>query len=168
MVIDDISLLDHRTFSMRIRRFSSFFFFLLIFHRISFVNGCSCQLDGTGMTMICEQIHTLNSYQQCMHEQLNHQSDVKLRRGGLITNLTIRNHQLKTISNGLLQFSYANILYQLNDLRYLHVINGTLKHIDQRALALVEQALEHFDVSFNELQQMPRISDDVEQHTNLV
>lgn len=103
-----------------------------------------------------------------MHEQLNHQSDVKLRRGGLITNLTIRNHQLKTISNGLLQFSYANILYQLNDLRYLHVINGTLKHIDQRALALVEQALEHFDVSFNELQQMPRISDDVEQHSNLL
>ena len=136
--------------------------------RLSRANGCSCQLDGTGMTMICEQIHTLNAYQQCVHEQLNHQSDVKLRRGGTITNLTIRNHQLKTLSNGLLQFSYANILYQLSDLRYLHVVNGTLKHIDQRALALVEQALEQLDVSFNELQQMPRISDDVDQHSNLV
>jgi hypothetical protein len=125
--------------------------------------SCSCRLEGTGMTMICENVQSLIGYQQCMHEQLTLQSDLKLRRGGVITNLTIRHHQLRSLSNGLLQFSYANILYQLSDLRYLHLVHGTLKQIDAKALALVEQALEHLDLSDNELQQMPNIADENEQ-----
>lgn len=113
--------------------------------------------------MICENVQSLIAYQQCMHEQLTLQSDLKLRRAGVITNLTIRHHQLRSLSNGLLQFSYANILYQLSDLRYLHLVHGTLKQIDPRALALVAQALEHLDLSNNELQQMPNIADEQEQ-----
>ena len=113
--------------------------------------------------MICENVQSLIAYQQCMHEQLTLQSDLKLRRGGVITNLTVRHHQLRSLSTGLLQFSYANILYQLSDLRYLHLVHGTLKQIDPRALALVEQALEHLDLSNNELQQMPNIVDEQEQ-----
>ena len=113
--------------------------------------------------MICENVQSLVAYQQCIHEQLTLQSDLKLRRGGVITNLTIRHHQLRSLSNGLLQFSYANILYQLSDLRYLSLLHGTLKQIEPRALALVEQALEQLDLSNNELQQMPSIADEHEQ-----
>ena len=130
--------------------------------------SCSCHLDATGMTMICDDISSLIAYQQCMHEQLTVQSDFKLRRGGVITNLTIRNHQLRSVSNGLLQFSYANTFYQLSDLRYLYIVHGSLKQIDNRALALVEQALEYLDFSHNELQQMPKISTDNEPYSNLV
>jgi hypothetical protein len=132
------------------------------------VQSCTCHLDGSGMTMMCDNVHSLIAYQQCLHEQLNLQSDLKLRRGGVITNLTIRYHQLRSLSNGLFQFSYGNIFYQLSDLRYLYIIHGTLKQIDNRALALVEQALECLDVSHNELQQMPRIADDQEHYSNLM
>ncbi|CAF5013195.1 unnamed protein product, partial [Rotaria sp. Silwood1] len=62
--------------------------------------SCSCSLDSAGMTMICTNVHSLTAYQQCMHEQLNIQSDFKLRRGGVITNLTIIHHQLRSLSNG--------------------------------------------------------------------
>jgi len=129
---------------------------------------CSCQLDGTGMTMICDNVQSVLAYQQCIHEQLNSQSDIKLRRGGIITNLTIRNHQLRSISSGLFQFSYGNHFYQLNDLRYLYIVHGTLKQIDNRSLALIERALEHLDLSNNTLQQMPKISNNDEQYSNLV
>ena len=129
---------------------------------------CSCQLDGSGMTMICDNVHSLIAYQQCVHEQLSLQSDLKLRRGGVITNLTITNHQLRTLSNEFLQFSYGNTFYQFSDLRYFYVVHGTLKHIDNRALALIERALEYLDLSNNELQQMPKILHDNEEHSNLV
>jgi Leucine-rich repeat (LRR) protein len=130
--------------------------------------SCSCQLDGTGMTMICDSVDSIIAYQQCIHEQLNSQSDLKLRRGGVITNLTIRYHQLRSLSTDLLQFSYGNHFYQLNDLRYLHIIHGTLKQIDNRSLSLIERALEHLDLSNNELQQMPKISSGNEQSSNLM
>jgi hypothetical protein len=130
--------------------------------------SCSCHLDGTGMTMICDNVHSIIAYQQCIHEQLNLQSDLKLRRGGVITNLTIKHHQLRSLSNGLLQFSYGNNFYQLSDLRYLYVVHGTLKQIDNQALTLIERALEYVDLSNNELQQMPKILNDNEEHSNLV
>jgi len=130
--------------------------------------SCSCQLDGTGMTMICENVQSIVAYQQCIHEQLNLQSDLKLRRGGVITNLTIRYHQLRSLSNELLQFSYGNNFYQLNDLRYLYIVHGTLKQIDNRSLNLIERALEYLDLSNNELQQMPKISNNNEQYNNLM
>lgn len=117
--------------------------------------------------MICINVDSLLAYQQCLHEQLNIQSDFKLRRGGVITNLTIMNHQIKSLSSGFLQFSYGNnYVYQLNDLRYLHVVRGTLKHIENGALQLVERALEHLDFSHNELQHMPHIEKD--QYSNLM
>jgi len=129
--------------------------------------SCSCNLDGTGMTMICTNVHSLVAYQQCIHEQLNQQSDLKLRRGGVITNLTIIHHQLRSLSDGLLQFSYGNNnLYQLSDLRYLYIIYGTLRQIENRALTLIERALEYLDLSNNELQHMPQIHN--EQYSNLV
>ncbi len=130
--------------------------------------SCSCQLDGTGMTMICDNVQTILAYQQCIHEQLNSQSDLKLRRGGVITNLTIQHHQLRSLSNGLLQFSYGNTFYQLNDLRYLYIIHGTLKQIDNRSFTLIERALEYLDLSNNSLQQMPKLSNNDEQYKNLV
>ena len=102
-----------------------------------------------------------------MHEQLNTQSDLKLRRGGVITNLTIVEHQLRSLSAGLLQFSYGNnYMYQLNDLRYLYIVQGTLRHIEKRALALIDRALEYLDLSNNEFQQMPE--NDNGQYGNLV
>ena len=130
--------------------------------------SCSCQLDGTGMTMVCDNVHSLIAYQQCIHEQLNLQSDLRLKRGGVITNLTIKHHQLHSLSSGLLQFSYGNTFYQLNDLRYLYIVHGTLKQIDNRALNLIERALEYLDLSNNELQQMPKILNDNDEHNNLV
>jgi hypothetical protein len=120
--------------------------------------SCTCQLDGTGMTMICDNVQSIVAYQQCIHEQLNLQSDLKLRRGGIITNLTIRYHQLRSLSNELFQFSYGNNFYQLNDLRYLYIVHGTLKQIDNRSLILIERALEYLDLSNNELQYIPKIS----------
>ena len=107
--------------------------------------------------MICRNVHSLLAYQQCLHEQLNVQSDLKLRRGGVITNLTIIHHQLRSVSSGLFQFSYGNNhVYQLSDLRYLHIVNGTLRQIENGALELIERALEYLDFSKNELQHMPR------------
>lgn len=129
---------------------------------------CSCHLDLSGMTMICDNVHSLIAYQQCMHEQLNLQSDFKLRRGGVITNLTIRNHRLTSLPNGLLQFSYGNINYQLIDLRYLYIIKGPLRQIENRSLALIERALEYLDLSNNEFDQMPKLSPNNEKYINLV
>ncbi|CAF0759662.1 unnamed protein product [Rotaria sp. Silwood1] len=129
--------------------------------------SCSCSLDSAGMTMICTNVHSLTAYQQCMHEQLNIQSDFKLRRGGVITNLTIIHHQLRSLSNGLLQFSYGhNNVYQLSDLRYLYIMHGTLRHIENGALGLIERALEYLDLSNNELQYMPQ--NENEQYSNLI
>ena len=55
-------------------------------------------------------------------------SDLKLRSGGIITNLTIKHHQLRSLSNGLLQFSYGNTFYKLND--YINKLSNifNLKH----------------------------------------
>jgi len=118
------------------------------------------------MTMICTNVQSLVAYQQCIHEQLNIQSDLKLRRGGVITNLTIINHQLQSLSDGLIQFSYGNNnIYQLVDLRYLYIVYGPLRQIENGALALVEHALEYLDLSNNELQHMPE--NDNEQYKNL-
>ncbi|UJR35543.1 hypothetical protein I4U23_028297 [Adineta vaga] len=129
--------------------------------------SCSCNLDTTGMTMICTNVDSLVTYQRCMHEQLSIQSDLKLRRGGVITNLTITNHKLRTLSDGLLQFSYGNNnVYQLNDLRYLYVTRGILRQIDNGALALIGRAIEYLDLSSNELQHMPH--DDNNQFNNLI
>ncbi|CAF0871801.1 unnamed protein product [Rotaria sordida] len=130
--------------------------------------SCSCHLDGTGMTMVCDNVHSLITYQQCIHEQLSSQSDIKLRRGGVITNLTIRSHRLNSLSNGLLQFSYGNIYYQLNDLRYLYIVQSKLRQIDNQALVLIERALEHLDLSNNELESMPKISNNNVEYSNLV
>ncbi|CAF3558807.1 unnamed protein product [Rotaria sordida] len=117
--------------------------------------------------MVCTNVHSLIAYQQCMHEQLNIQSDFKLRRGGVITNLTIVHHQLRSLSSGLLQFSYGhNNVYQLSDLRYLYIMHGTLRHIENGALGLIERALEYFDLSNNELQHMPQ--NENEQFSNLM
>jgi hypothetical protein len=128
--------------------------------------SCSCNLDSTGMTMICTNVHSLVAYQQCMHEQLNIQSDLKLRRGGVITNLTIIHHQLRTLSSDLLQFSYGNnYVYQLSDLRYLYIVHGPLRQIENRALALIERALEYLDLSNNEFQHMPQ--NENEQYSSL-
>jgi hypothetical protein len=119
------------------------------------------------MTMVCSNVDSLVAYQQCLHEQLNIQSDLKLRRGGVITNLTIIYHQLRSVSSGLLQFSYGNNhVYQLSDLRYLYIVNGTLRQIENGALELVERALEYLDLSHNELQHMPQ--NDKEQYNNLM
>jgi len=130
--------------------------------------SCSCNLDGTGMTMLCDNVHSIIAYHQCIHEQLNIQSDFKLRRGGVITNLTIQNHQLHSLSNDLLQFSYGNNYYQLNDLRYLNIKHGLLKQIHNRSFTLIERALEYLDLSNNEFQSMPKISNDNEQYSNIV
>jgi len=119
------------------------------------------------MTMICTNVHSLIEYQQCIHEQLNIQSDLKLRRGGVITNLTIIHHQLRSLSSGLLQFSYGNNnVYQLSDLRYLYIVHGTLRQIEKGALALIERALEYLDLSNNELQYMPQ--NENEKYSNLL
>ncbi|CAF1496709.1 unnamed protein product, partial [Rotaria sordida] len=152
------------------------FIFIIIFYlslilSVQTVYGqsmsCSCNLDTTGMTMVCTNVHSLIAYQQCMHEQLNIQSDFKLRRGGVITNLTIVHHQLRSLSSGLLQFSYGhNNVYQLSDLRYLYIMHGTLRHIENGALGLIERALEYFDLSNNELQHMPQ--NENEQFSNLM
>ena len=145
------------------------YFSLLIFSDMAHGQSvsCSCNLDASGMTMLCTNVQSLVAYQQCMHEQLNTQSDLKLRRGGVITNLTIVEHQLRSLSAGLLQFSYGNnYMYQLNDLRYLYVVQGPLRHIEKRALALIDRALEYLDLSSNEFQQMPE--NDNEQYSNLV
>ena len=129
--------------------------------------SCSCNLDASGMTMVCTNVQSLVAYQQCMHEQLNTQSDLKLRRGGVITNLTIVEHQLRSLSAGLLQFSDGNnYMYQLSDLRYLYIVQGTLRHIEKRALTLIDRALEYLDLSNNDFQQMPE--NDNEQYGNLV
>ncbi|CAF4262066.1 unnamed protein product, partial [Rotaria sp. Silwood2] len=129
--------------------------------------SCSCNLDSTGMTMICDNVHSLIAYQQCIHEQLSLQTDIKLRRGGVITNLTIKHHRLSSLSNGLLQFSYGNIYYQLNDLRYLYIVQGKLRQVDNRALILIQQALEYLDLSNNEFEYMPKISNNNEEYSNL-
>lgn len=137
-----------------------FTFYLLLIISPDIVHSqsisCSCNLDATGMTMVCTNVHSLVAYQQCMHEQLNTQSDLKLRRGGVITNLTIVHHQLRSLSDGLLQFSYGNNnVYQLSDLRYLYIIHGTLRQIETGALTLIEGALEYLDLSNNEFQSIP-------------
>lgn len=146
------------------------FFLLIIIIFIDTVHtqsSCSCNLDATGLTMICTNVDSLLAYQQCLHEQLNVQSDLKLRRGGVITNLTIMNHQIKSFTSGFIQFSHGNNhVYQLSDLRYLHVVRGTLKHIESGALQLVERALEYLDFSHNELQHMPQT--EKEQYNNLM
>ncbi|CAF1530350.1 unnamed protein product [Adineta ricciae] len=129
---------------------------------------CSCQLDSTGMTMVCVNVNKIHSYQQCVHEQLNLQSDLKLRRGGVITNLTIKNHQLRSLTSDLFQFSYGNTFYQLTDLRYLHIVHGHLKQIQNRSLTLIERALEHLDLSSNELEYVPKLSNNNEQYGNLI
>ncbi|CAF1355289.1 unnamed protein product [Adineta steineri] len=117
--------------------------------------------------MICTNVDSLVTYQRCMHEQLNTQSDIKLRRGGVITNLTIIYHKLRSLSNGIFQFSYGNNnAYQLSDLRYLYIINGTLRQIENRALALIEHAIEYLDLSNNEFQHMPQYNN--EQYGNLI
>lgn len=129
--------------------------------------SCSCDLDTTGMTMICTNIQSILAYQRCIHEQLNIQSDFKLRRGGVITNLTIQNHQLRSLTDDLFQFAYGNNHhYQLNDLRYLYIVQGTLRQIDSGALHLFENALEILDLSSNELQHMPKTDND--QYKNLL
>lgn len=109
------------------------------------------------MTMICDNIQSLSDYQRAFHEQLIIQSDLKFRRGNQIRNLTIRNHHLEILVNGLLQFSYANQIYQLNDLRSLSIIHGTLKQIDNQSLGLIERTLEYLDLSNNTLTQIPKI-----------
>lgn len=119
---------------------------------------CSCQLDSTGMTMICDNIQTIFAYQRCLHDQLNIQTDYKLRRGGLITNLTLRYHQLHSLSKHLLEFSYGNYVYHLNDLRYLHIINGTLQTIEDHTFDLIKNSLEYLDLSNNELAFLPKFS----------
>ncbi|UJR10411.1 hypothetical protein I4U23_014615 [Adineta vaga] len=129
---------------------------------------CSCQLDSTGMTMVCTNVNTINAYQQCMHDQLNLQSDLKLRRGGIITNLTIKDHQLRTLTNDLFQFSYGNTFYQLSDLRYLHIVHGYLKQIENRSLTLIERALEYLDLSNNELEHVPKLSNNNVEYSNLI
>jgi len=116
--------------------------------------------------MVCTNVQSLTAFQQCMYEQLNIQSDARLRRGGILTNLTIVQHQLRTLTNGLFQFSYGNNAYQLNDLRYLHITFGPLRQIEPRALGLIDRALEFLDLSHNELQQMPNIHN--EQNGNLI
>ncbi|CAF1278772.1 unnamed protein product [Adineta steineri] len=138
----------------------------LIVH--SQLSSCSCHLDNTGMTMTCDNVNTLSDYQQCIHDQLNLQSDLKLRRGGIITNLTIKNHQFHSLSNGLFQFTYGNTFYQLSDLRYLYIINGKLKQIENRSLALIERALEYLDLSYNELEYMPKLSNTNDEYNNLI
>lgn len=130
--------------------------------------SCSCQLDSAGMTMVCTNVHTLVAYQQCMHEQLNTQSDLRLRRGGVITNLTITEHRMRSVSRGLFQFSYGNTFYQLNDLRYLHVVHGSLRHLENRSLTLIERALEYLDLSNNELDHVPQLSNGNEEYANLM
>ena len=120
------------------------------------------------MTMICDNVQSLLAYQQCVHEQLNSQSDLKLRRGGMITNLTIRNHQFRSLSNGFLQFSYGNHFYQFSDLRYLSILHGSLKQIDNRSLALIERAVEYLDLTNNTFQQMPKLANHDGQYSNLV
>ena len=129
-------------------------------------SSCSCTLDNTGMTMICMNVQSIAAYQKCMHDQLNTQSDSRLRRGGVMTNLTIVHHQLRSASSGLLQFSYGNNVYQLTDLRYLSITDGTLRYIENQALSLIDRALEHLDLSYNELQQIP--TSEKEQFGNLV
>lgn len=129
--------------------------------------SCSCQLDSTGMTMLCKNVQSIIAYQQCIHEQLNIQSDLKLKRGGVITNLTIQNHQLDILTNELFQFSYGNNYYQLNDLRYLYIVHGTLKQINNQSLKLIHRALEYLDLSNNELQSMPKLANHNEQYNNL-
>lgn len=130
--------------------------------------SCKCHLFESGMTLICENVRSLPDYQQCVHELLNTQSDFKLRRAGLITNLTIHHHQLETLSSGLLEFSHGNVLYQLTDLRYLHVVHGTLKRIDNRALSLVERPIECIDLSNNQLHQMPIVQENIQVYENLL
>lgn len=134
--------------------------YLLLFVSSRFVHSqsstCSCQLDGTGMTMICENIPTISAYHRCLHDQLHQQTDSKLRRGGLITNLTIRSHQLSSLSKDFFEFSYANQFYQLNDLRYLHIRNGTLQKIDDQIFESIGKSLEYLDFFANELSQIPK------------
>jgi len=131
--------------------------YLLLFVANHFVSSqsltCTCQLDSTGMTMICDNIQTIFAYQRCLHDQLNLQTDYKLRRGGLITNLTLRYHQLQSVSKHLFEFSY-----QLNDLRYLRIINGTLQTIQEKTFDLIQNSLEHLDLSNNELESVPKFS----------
>ena len=142
---------------------------LLISIQMVHSQSCSCQLDGSGMTMICDNVQSLIAYHQCVHEQLSLQSDLKLRRGGVITNLTIKNHQLRSLSNeSPAIFTWKYISINSSDLRYFYLVHGTLKHIDNRALALIERALEYLDLSNNELQQIPKILNDNEEHSNLV
>lgn len=144
---------------------------LVILNR-SVVHGrslsCSCHLDSSGMSMVCDNVHSLINYHQCIHEQLSVQTDSKLRRAGFISNLTIINHRLTNLSNDILQFSYGNINYQFHDLRYLYIVQGKLRQIDKRALALIERAIEYIDLSHNELDEMPKLSTNNEQYNNLV
>ena len=116
--------------------------------------------------MICSNVQSLAAYQQCVHEQLNSQSDLKLRRGGVMTNLTLVHHQLRSVTKALLQFSYGNYAYHFSDLRYLYIVHGTLRQIESGALSLIDRALEYLDLSNNELQHMP--SNDQEHYGNLV
>ena len=149
------------------------FIFIFTCHLLSIeiIHGqsmsCSCSLNSAGMTMICTHVHSLTAYQQCVHEQLNGQSDIKLRRGGVITNLTIIYHQLHRLSAGLLEFSYGhNNIYRFSDLRYLYIVHGTLKCIENGALKLIEHALEYLDLSNNKFQHMPKTKH--EHYNNLV
>ena len=120
------------------------------------------------MTMICDHVQSISDYQRCFYEQLISQSDLKFRRGNTIRNLTIRNHQLENLSNGLLQFSYGNQFYQLNDLRSLSIIHGTLRQIDNQSLGFIERTLEYLDLSNNTLTQIPKIFHDDGQTNNLM
>lgn len=132
------------------------------------ISSCSCQFDGLTMTMICDNVQSMTDYQRCFYEQLISQSDLKFRRGNTIRNLTIRNHQLENLSNGLLQFSYGNQFYQLNDLRSLSIIHGTLRQIDNQSLGFIERTLEYLDLSNNTLTQIPKIFHDDGQTNNLM
>ena len=129
--------------------------------------SCSCHLDETNLALACDNVNSLIAFQQCLHEQLHLQSNFNSKRGELIRNLTIRYHRLYTLSGDLLQFSYGNIYYRLNNLRYLYIVHGTLQHIEDRALILIEQTLEYFDLSYNKLRAMPTLRNNNKESSNL-
>lgn len=131
------------------------------------ISSCSCQFDGLTLTMICDNVQSISDYQRCLYEQLISQSDLRFRRGNLIRNLTIRNHQLENLSNHLLQFSYGNQFYQLNELRSLSIVHGTLRQIENQSFQLIERTLESLDLSNNTLQQIPKIFPENEQSNQL-
>lgn len=151
-----------------------FFFFVITIVSISLrltdcqsISSCSCQFDALTLTMICDNVQSISDYHRCLYEQLVSQSEVKFRRGNLIRNLTIRYHQLENLSNNLLQFSYGNQFYQMNDLRSLSIVHGTLKQIENQSFQLIERTLEYLDLSNNTLQQIPKIFPEDEQSNHV-